>query len=278
MAITVTEKPDSRASSSGDSQSNKLTYIICGSTDDLQVRAALEAAAPSVYDGLVRRSCAIKAVDADGGWWEGEVGYGPAKSLPRPKTGDKVLTFEIGGGTTRMYQSIQTVASYVAAGVTEEDFQGAIGVTQDAVEGVDALSGALAFTITHYKPASEVTAEWIAAAYALAAPPHVNEGTWSVTCTRPEIVLSFAEAEVLLVGVSGGPRSDDDYELAFKFAASPNKTDLTVGGITGIEKRGHEYLWVRYADAKGEKALVKKPIQVNVEQIYYKGDFSALGL
>jgi hypothetical protein len=52
----------------------------------------------------------------------------------------------------------------------------------------------------------------------------------------------------------------EDWEIPFKFAASPNATDLTVGDITGIEKKGWEYLWVRYADAEDEETLIQQPV------------------
>ena len=65
-----------------------------------------------------------------------------------------------------------------------------------------------------------------------------------------------------------------------RFAASPNVQNLTIGGINGIDKKGWEYLWVRYADDEdvNAKVLVKKPIGVYVEQVYENGDFSGLGI
>ncbi|MCK4601318.1 MAG: hypothetical protein KAU28_02550, partial [Phycisphaerae bacterium] len=64
------------------------------------------------------------------------------------------------------------------------------------------------------------------------------------------------------------------------FAASPNKTNLTVGEITGIDKKGWEYMWVRYADAEdaAAKAIVKKPVAVYVEKVYEEGNFAVLGI
>ncbi|MFN4261629.1 MAG: hypothetical protein ACK4RK_20290 [Gemmataceae bacterium] len=70
----------------------------------------------------------------------------------------------------------------------------------------------------------------------------------------------------------------EDWEIIFRFAASPNATDLTVGDIQGIEKKGWEYLWVRYADAEDENTLVKQPIAAYVERVYDYGDFSLLGI
>ena len=62
--------------------------------------------------------------------------------------------------------------------------------------------------------------------------------------------------------------------------ASPNRTGITVGDITGIAKKGWEYLWVRYEDAEDStaKTLVKRPVAAYVEKVYESGDFAALGI
>jgi hypothetical protein len=51
-----------------------------------------------------------------------------------------------------------------------------------------------------------------------------------------------------------------------------------VGGIGGINKRGWEYLWVRYVDAAEGDALIKKPQAVYVEQVYPEGNLGGLGI
>ena len=81
-------------------------------------------------------------------------------------------------------------------------------------------------------------------------------------------------------GASSSKRGSDDREITFRFAASPNKTGLTVGDIVNINKKGWEYMWVRYADAEDAtaKAIVKKPAAVYVEKVYEEGDFSTLGI
>jgi len=88
---------------------------------------------------------------------------------------------------------------------------------------------------------------------------------------------------VLFLGASGSRRglsSSDDWEVTFRFAASPNRWDVTVGAITGIRKRGWEYLWVRYEDDEDEdtEQLIKRPVAVYVEQVYEYGDFRRLGI
>ncbi|MFN9131136.1 MAG: hypothetical protein ACK5XO_00450, partial [Phycisphaerales bacterium] len=93
----------------------------------------------------------------------------------------------------------------------------------------------------------------------------------------------FAPGEVLFLGATGSKRGDgpdDDWEITFRFAASPNETGLSVGTITGINKKGWEYLWVRYADAEdtGSGAIIKKPIAAYVERVYDDANFGALGI
>lgn len=88
----------------------------------------------------------------------------------------------------------------------------------------------------------------------------------------------FAPGEVLFMGASGSQRGQDDWEITFRFAASPNAVGLTVGDIVGIDKKGWEYLWVRYADAEDENTLVKQPIAAYVEKVYEEGDLSLLGI
>jgi len=62
--------------------------------------------------------------------------------------------------------------------------------------------------------------------------------------------------------------------------ASPNRTNINVGGITVSSKKGWEYMWVRYADAEdaAANAIVKKPVAVYLEKVYEDGGFAGLGI
>jgi hypothetical protein len=53
---------------------------------------------------------------------------------------------------------------------------------------------------------------------------------------------------------------------------------VTIGSITGIEKRGHDYLWVRYEDSVSSNALIKLPKAVYVDRVYRDGNFANLGI
>jgi hypothetical protein len=134
------------------------------------------------------------------------------------------------------------------------------------VEGTDVTVPVYNFTETHYLPDSAVTGAYKAALFQLTG--RVNNASFK----------GFAAGEVLFLGASGAKRGTDDWEITYRFAASPNVTGLAVGPITGITKLGWDYLWVRYADAEDENVLVKQPIAAYVERVYELGNFGALGI
>ena len=134
------------------------------------------------------------------------------------------------------------------------------------MEGTDVTIPVYSFTETHYIPIALVTGAYKATLFGLTGRTN-NAG-----------FKGFAIGEVLFLGASGSQRGEDDWEITFRFAASPNVTGLTIGDINGIDKKGWEYIWVRYADAEDQKVLVKQPIAVYVEKVYEEGNFAGLGI
>jgi len=122
----------------------------------------------------------------------------------------------------------------------------------------------------------DMSQSYIAGLYQLTG--KANSAAWSINVDG--VVMNFAAGECLFLGASGSKRGADDWEISFRFAASPNATNLTVGDILGINKKGWEYLWVRYADSEDEaaKVLVKKPVAAYVEKVYEEGNFGGLGM
>lgn len=263
MAVTVHEKWASRELSRGENPAQDLLYIVRGTDDDLEAKAALAAAAPLVYDGLHRQTYRLERTGQTE--WEGSVHYGRKEPA---ETGDSSYQFDTGGGTQHITHSRQTAARYAPSGQVAPDFQGAIGATHDSVEGVDVTVPVYNFSETHYIPSASVTDAYKGALFLLT-------GRTNLAAFR-----GFAPGEVLFLGASGSKRGEEDWEITYRFAASPNATDLTVGPITGIAKRGWDYLWVRYQDAEDTqaKSLVKRPIGVYIERVYDEGDFSGLGI
>jgi len=259
---TIIERYDSRESTEGvESPSVDLIFVVQGTEDDGAVRALVEATIPALYTGLVFQTYHIS--HQGGGVWEVTARYG--KKEPKD-TNDSSFSFDTGGGTTHITQSLATIGSYAPPGKVAPNFKGAIGCTTDSVEGTDVTIPVYSFTETHYLPVAVVTGAYKAALFYLTG--KVNNAAFK----------GFAIGEVLFQGASGSQRGEEDWEITFRFAASPNVTGLSVGLITGINKKGWEYLWVRYADAEDQNVLVKQPIAAYVEKVYDEGDFSGLGI
>lgn len=265
MTISVTEKFGSGQSSEGESRSVDLLYTIYnpdGEITDIEAKEALANTAPVLYDGLKRHSWSVEPLGP--GLWDGSVRYAKKDN----EEGDSSFSFDTGGGTQHVTQSLQTVGSYAPSGQQAPNCHGAIGVTHDSVEGVDVTVPIYNFAETHYLDPAMVTGAYKAALFALTG--KVNSSAFR----------GFAAGEVLFLGASGSQRGEEDWEITFRFAASPNITGLEIGPISGVDKRGWEYLWVRYADSEDTdaKALVKKPVAVYVEQVYPTASFAGLGI
>jgi hypothetical protein len=259
MPAEISESVESRSFTVSRSTVRERIYHISGTDDEEEVENALWDTAPAVYRGL-----ALDSINADplgGGYWKGFARYARAES-------DDEYTFDTGGGSVKITQSLSTVAAYAPAGLTAPDFQGAIGVSEDRVEGVEVNSRSFQWTETH-----RFTDAFVGGGYKLTLfnlTGRINDASFK----------GLAAGECLFLGASGSKRGTDAWSITFRFAASPNVTGLAVGDITDIEKLGWDYMWVRYADYvdSGAFLLVKRPVSVHVERVYETGDFSALAI
>jgi len=266
---TLTEKIDSREWTEGDKSSVTFHYVLDGTADDLTAKTLLLDSTPTTYDGLVRDECTLEPIFVDTvsgvGKWECRVRYVKPGYAP-PEVGESSFSFDTGGGTQHVTQSLATVGRYSSGNAP--DFGGAIGVTSDNVEGVDITAPVYSFSETHWLADSAVTQGYKTTLFNLTG--KVNGAPFK----------GMAAGECLFLGASGSKRGADDWEITYRFAASPNRTNITIGDIGGISKKGWEYLWVRYADSEdtAAKAVVKKPVAVYVERVYEEGNFAALGI
>lgn len=180
-------------------------------------------------------------------------------------------SFDTTGGTIRLMTSKLTNA-YAPSGRTAPNFGGAIGVKntgKDAEpEGVDIILPGLKLTATYKWPKDTVD---VAYAKLLA-------GLTGKTNNAP--FYGFATGELLFLGGTGEVVPGVPNEVRYDFLASQNVTGLTIGSISSIAKKGHEYLWVAFeADQDtSAKKLVQKPVAVYVERVYDPDDFSTMGI
>ena len=262
MPITVEEKFGRVLSD----ESAELTYIVRGTSDDVAARTELLTAAPLTHNNLQRNDAEVEELGEQ--LWRGVVRYAPSSYTP-PQVGESSFSFETRGGSQHITQSLATLGSYAAPGIpAAPDFDGAIGVTENSVEGVDITVPVYTFSETHHIDDSSVTTGYKGTLFSLTG--KVNDASFK----------GLAAGECLFLGAAGTQRGDDPWEISFAFAGSPNVTGLSVGAITGIAKKGWEYLWVRYQEAEDAtaKMLIRKPIAAYVERVYREGSFSALGI
>ena len=272
MAITVAEKYVSRPTTdsglddtaSDNLLSTELHYIVRGTDSERLAIQAVRSATPTAYNGMDRGEIGLEPVSDS--IWEAAVKYAaPSATL---QEGESSYNFDTSGGTQHITQALSHVASYAPAGKTAPDFKGAIGVTAGSVDGVDITVPVYTFSETHILAADDVDNTYKGKLFALTGKTN-NAG-----------FKGFATGECLFLGASGSKRGSGDWEITFHFAASPNKTGLSVGDITGIAKKGWEYLWVRYEDDVDTTAgaMVKKPVAVYIEKVYDEGNFADLAI
>ncbi|MGH2272663.1 hypothetical protein ACQ9LF_12765 [Anaerohalosphaeraceae bacterium U12dextr] len=261
MAITVAERWSARKISRGTNKCASVEYVIAGTDDDGAAADALDSFITSnsleSWDGIPLQTKELEQI-ADQ-IWIATVTY----SFDRQQDQNlSEYSFDTGGGTQKITQTPSGLA-VTAYGINPPNFQGAINVDDNSVNGVDIIVPTYNFSETRYVSSSTVTESYKLALFNLTG--KVNHATWH----------GYAAGEVLFMGVSGGKHGKTGvYELCFKFAASPNKTGITIGGISGIAKKGWEYLWVRYEKNTSNDSLVQVPKAVYVHQVYESGDFA----
>jgi hypothetical protein len=275
MAIIV-EKFDSGGATIGpDSPSVDLLFAVLGTESDIDVRALVESTIPAIFRGMVFQNYRID--HKGGGVWDVSVRYGrddsqaddaaPNNNPPQP--GDPLgpsYTFETSGGTQHITQSLQTIAKHAKPLKNAPDFKGAIGVNGDSIEGTDITVPIFRFSETYSIPVGLITHAYKLTVFDLTG--KVNDAPFK----------GFAAGDVLFLGASGSQRGIEKWEITYQFAASKNAVGLQVGDIQNINKKGWEYLWVRYGDVEDQKVLVKQPESVYIERVYDSGNFANLGI
>jgi len=181
---------------------------------------------------------------------------------------DPVFSFDTGGGTQHITQSIMNVGRHPS---DAPDFGGAIGYDGETVAGVDIAQPVSNFSETHYFRDGRITTTY-------------KKGVASITGTMNNAHFrGYAQGEVLFLGASGTKRGEGTrslWEVTFKFAVSPNRRNIKVGSITVPQKYGWDYMWVRYADHVDDtkKTLLKKPVAAYIERVYMISNFGTLGI
>ncbi len=198
-------------------------------------------------------------------------------------TQTETLTGQIGGGTLHRTFSLETVHWYdVANGADNDDtplFGQLIGVDGLDVKGVDIPDNNFAFTIRKKFLASSLAADYIDDIRDLVNTTNNDDASY---VWRGQ-TMSFAEGELVFRGAEFADGAADlngspYIEFNFKFEFSKNVTGLSIGDITGIAKKGWEYLWVLTRLTDVHNTRVKVPVACYIERVYEAGDYTAFGI
>lgn len=177
---------------------------------------------------------------------------------------DPTVSFDTTGGTRHLNRSLATISMTPAEAT---NYGGAIEVDGEGnVNGVDVTMPVMTFSETHTFAPSKVTTAYRKQLFLLT-------GTVNQAAFR-----GFAIGEVLFLGASG-QKNGEFWDITFKFAVSPNRTNLKVtDSLIVSSKYGWDYLWVKFGEKVVNGAIVKEPIAAYVERVYEAGDFSKLKL
>lgn len=280
MSLTWIEDGDSRQATivrKGRKAQSSYTksYKVFGTSDDTVLHAEANTKITSTLaywqypgvSGMQLRAEQYSVTYLGDDAWQVQISYEKNGAEDGTEPLKRSRSFDTTGGTQHITQA-HDETKYPSSAPTQEK---AIAVDANGVNGVDIVVPQLQWQETYDVPNSYVTSAWIRGVAGLTGT--VNNGSFR----------GFGAGEVLFVGCSGSQEWDDQkgrgpWSLSFRFIASQNVTNQTIGSISGVAKKGHEYLWVRYEDSVAENTLIKKPKHVYVNKVYKETDFSGLGI
>lgn len=260
----IIERYDSRRFTLGDTPSAEFIYMVVGAANEDQAEALASAQSPPTYKTMGRLSITVEAIG--NGVYECIARYGsPGFVSPAGVT----LSFQTSTSPQRITQSLSTPLRVAAPGFVALDYRGAIGVDATGVQGVDILVPTYEFSEVHIQEESVVTEEYR-----------------RVLATVTGKINSFAfrgfpPGEVLFLGASGSKPNVGDgspWVITYRFARSEQLVNATIGGISGIDKLGWDYVWFRYEDQidVDNGRIIQRPVAAYVERVYRDANFADL--
>lgn len=277
--ISVTQKPNLRSTEKGPTE---LEYLIVGTIVKAEAESALLAKAPTTHVGKVRRSCTVESIEGTintthpaRGAWIGTVPYTPASKTPDEPldVGAQEFSFDTGSASANTKMALETVHTYSSSALTEEDYEGAIGVSGSAadpqVDGMSIEIPCFEFSIKRQFLDTEIDGGDIKNIFDLGW--HVNESAY----------LGYPAYSLLFKNAGGSHRADEEWEITYFFRYSQNLTNyqppsFVTLGLPAISKRGHDRLEFRYKNTVGNSGYLRVPHQIDVLRVREPGNFNVL--
>lgn len=265
--ISIREMSGRSGMDSADNNTAQRRWLVRGNVDPVACRVVLLNYAGTIglysYDGLGLKNMEW-ALYPDGGpaAWEFIANYDYT-----PEVGGCTISIDTTGATVNT-QSAFSQTSFAASGETAPDFGESINVDADGnPQGVSKIIPSLKITVKAKIAAAYVTSPCAYAQILYECTGKVNDASF----------LCFDAGEVLFLGATGDLVSEDPV-LNFAFEVSPNVTNYSIGGITGINKNGHDYIWFNFKQKQDASSGLKvsTPRAAYVSEVYEEADFSTM--
>ena len=267
---TVVELPE-RFVFQGDNPTAEYHYSVNGADTERDAWAAVSAVAPIYYDIngdglLLLPRVELNVEEMGSGYWRASVRWGIL-----PQIGDASESIEIISEMHHVTHGLATVWSQGLGSEPAPAVDNGINLRNPGgvPDGIDINVPIMGITFIRYLPATMITAGWKGTIYATTA--KVNALPY----------MGFLPGELLFEGaVLAERRQFNDWEVHYKFRASPNVSDAKLGPFTEVPKKGWEYAWAMTETTVDEETNVEtsRVIAGYVEQLYGYADFSVLGL
>jgi hypothetical protein len=283
MPIEVIEKATSRGlnlATGGGADDSEFEYWVTGSEDQSAVASAVIAAIPFVVRlSLIPKTLKLEKLESYG-HWSASIKYASPDKVDKPKQipraiGQATWSFDATGGTQKVFEALAQTASGANAPAAGKQ----INIDAGKVQGVDIVVPQLTLTINQKFAGSTLTLPWVRAFAQL------------IGTTNDDTFLGFEAGELLLLGGNGtqpvaynddGTTTFGERDVSFQFAYSPNRDDLAFSGdrisVTGVTKKGHDYIWYAYETAENTDSLAADLIGVYVATVYEESDYTTLGI
>lgn len=246
-----------------------LEYIVLDATSEANAKAQVIGDFPLIYNGLKRKTVETARLGGDGSTFDYRLTatyVHPEKAVEDPSSDSFRFSFDTTGGTGHITQSLETISKTVAAG-NARDFKQAINVSSSGILGTDVVIPMIRFTVS-----AKLDYGIVDLAY-----KKVCRDLTGKVCDHA--FLGAAAEELLFLGAVGHDELGGEVEINWHWLESPNITNIDIGNsITIPAKNGHEVVWAFYGDEEDAtaKALVKRPVQGNVERVYELSSMAGL--
>lgn len=246
-------------------RTGKRVWLVSNTSSPQTARTALKDGPVLIdqYDGMFRESLEYDEGPSSTSW-EFTANY----NANVPDIGGYTINIDTSGGSILQTTSYAQ-SRYAISGKTAPDYLKSIDVRDGKPQGVQRIIPALKINVR-----AKIAAEYISSPLAYSKLIAELTGT---TNNGAMFDSEFATGELLFAGASGDVVADDP-QLTFTFLASKNVTGLSIGGITGITKAGHDYMWYLFDTAKDASTglLISKPRAAYVDRVYGQADHSLL--